>query len=94
MAVPEDAERLGPRVAGAPPKREHAVISLETHRRMREAALREAKKKSAALARSGRRGGSEPMVNWRHAPRFLVAAILILGGMWLVQRMLASIPFH
>ncbi len=71
---------------------EPTVVSLESHRRRRQAESR--KKPARPPVRAARPPGRERAINWRRAPLFLAALVLFFALSWLLHQVGASLPFH
>jgi len=75
------------------PEPKPTIVSLEQHRRQREAAER--KKKEASVAAAKARRTSQKAINWDRAPKFLAVVVLFFAAMWLIRQLGALVsPFH
>jgi hypothetical protein len=73
---------------------EPQIVSLETHRRRRQAEGRQKSQKKPQPRQPvfGRPGRVERAINWRRAPLFVGAVILFMALSWLIGRIAALLP--
>jgi hypothetical protein len=77
------------------PSEEPRIVSLETHRRRRQAEGRQKSQKKKAQPRPpvfGRQGHAERAINWRRVPLFAGLVILFMALSWLISHIATLLP--
>jgi len=77
------------------PDDQPTIVSLEQHRRQRQAEARKKQQKQPAAVRHAAVGPAQKAVNWRRVPAFLAALVLLILFMWGVRQIGGLLdPFH